>query len=307
MACLGECMLELAERPDGLFARGFGGDTLNTAVYLARLGMRVDYVTALGDDAFSDEMIAAWSSENIGTEHVIRVPGRLPGLYMIQTDAAGERRFSYWREHAPVRGLFERPESRRIEAALASYGLIYVSGITLSLFDAAARTRLFALLEAVARNGGRVVFDFNFRPRGWPDLGAARGAYARMVSLCDVVFASTEDFALLFDLHAAGDAVAHLSRAGVAEFVVKLAQPGCVVVAGARETAVPAAAVTDVIDTTAAGDSFAAAYLAARYDGFGPADAARAGHRLAGIVVRHRGALIPRSAMPPARTAPEAS
>jgi 2-dehydro-3-deoxygluconokinase len=56
--------------------------------------------------------------------------------------------------------------------------------------------------------------------------------------------------------------------------------------------------VADVVDTTAAGDSFAAACLAARLVGAAPADAARAGHRLAGAVVRHRGAIIPREAMP---------
>ena len=47
VACLGECMIELREMADGHFSRGYGGDTLNTAVYLARLGVAVDYVTAL--------------------------------------------------------------------------------------------------------------------------------------------------------------------------------------------------------------------------------------------------------------------
>ena len=58
--------------------------------------------------------------------------------------------------------------------------------------------------------------------------------------------------------------------------------------------------VGEVVDTTAAGDSFAAAYLAARLGGAEPADAARAGHRLAGTVVRYPGAIIPREAMPAA-------
>ena len=61
---------------------------------------------------------------------------------------------------------------------------------------------------------------------------------------------------------------------------------------------VAAQPVARVVDTTAAGDSFAAAYLANRLAGAGPAAAARAGHALAGVVVGHPGALIPRSAMP---------
>ena len=68
VACIGECMIELKQAEGGLFSRGYGGDTLNTAVYLARLGVGVDYITALGDDALSDEMIAGWAAEGVGTE-----------------------------------------------------------------------------------------------------------------------------------------------------------------------------------------------------------------------------------------------
>ncbi len=97
IALIGECMIELQQRADGTLQQSFGGDTLNTAVYLSRelgKGAEVDYVTALGDDSFSDAMCQSWASEGIGLEMVQRLPGRLPGLYCIQTDAAGERRFS---------------------------------------------------------------------------------------------------------------------------------------------------------------------------------------------------------------------
>src|SRR5258707_2128696 len=91
VACIGECMIELKQAGSGLFSRGYGGDTLNTAVYLARLGAGVDYITALGDDPLSDEMIARWAAEGVGTGLVVRLRGKLPGLYMIQTDVQGER------------------------------------------------------------------------------------------------------------------------------------------------------------------------------------------------------------------------
>src|SRR6476661_6126347 len=93
VASIGECMIELKQTERGLFSRGFGGDTLNTAVYLARLGVAADYITALGDDSLSDEMVAGWAAEGVGTKPVLRLPGKLPGLYMIETDAKGERRF----------------------------------------------------------------------------------------------------------------------------------------------------------------------------------------------------------------------
>ena len=115
VACIGECMIEMKQaqgaQGGGLFARGYGGDTLNTAVYLARLGVDVDYLTALGDDALSDEMIAGWNAEGVGIRRVVRLSGKLPGLYLIQTDERGERRFFHWRENSAARMLMDLPET----------------------------------------------------------------------------------------------------------------------------------------------------------------------------------------------------
>ena len=138
IACIGECMVELSELPGGTLTRGYGGDTLNTAVYLARLGAEVDYCTVLGDDPFSDEMLAGWQAEGVGTSLVLRLPGRLPGLYLIRRDAHGERSFFYWRGEAPARQLLELPGSDAVAEALAACGQLYLSGITLSLYSAAA-------------------------------------------------------------------------------------------------------------------------------------------------------------------------
>jgi 2-dehydro-3-deoxygluconokinase len=307
MACIGECMMELSEHPDGTLTRGFGGDTLNTALYLARLGVAVDYVTALGDDPFSDAMIAAWAAEGIGTNLVPRLAHALPGLYLIQTDAGGERRFFYWRDSAPVRQLFRLPQIRAVEAALCDADLIYFSGITLSLFDASGRDRLFDVLARARGHGVRIAFDTNFRPRGWPDAGVARAVFDRAFQASTIVLASVEDFELLHGSSDPETVIHRLRAAGVEETAVKSATPACQVIVGGTGEVVAAEPVPDVVDTTAAGDSFAAGYLAARRAGRSPADAARTGHVLAGEVVRHRGAIIPKAAMPAINLALEAS
>src|SRR5262245_26189810 len=133
VACIGECMIELRQAPGGLYSRGFGGDTLNTAVYLSRLGMSVDYITALGDDPLSEEMIAGWQAEGVNTARVARVPGKLPGLYMIETDAAGERRFFHWRESAAARLLMDLPETGATLNSIAAYHAVSLSAITMSI------------------------------------------------------------------------------------------------------------------------------------------------------------------------------
>jgi 2-dehydro-3-deoxygluconokinase len=295
VASIGECMIELSQAGGGLLARSWGGDTLNTAVYLARLGVAVDYVTALGDDPWSDEMVEAWRAEGVGTGLVVRVPGRVPGLYLISTDEQGQRRFHYWRESAPARLLFDLPQTDGIVAALAGYDLIYVSGISLSLYGEAGRERLLSTLDAARERGRRVVFDTNFRARLWPDRTQARAVYRAALKGADTIMASTEDLAQLF-----GDAgLAELPTGEPArEVVIRLAEPAVRIFHAGGEQTVAAPPIENVVDTTAAGDSFAAAYIAGRLAGAEPADAARCGHRLAGAVVQHRGAIIPRAAMP---------
>ena len=69
IALFGECMIELRGQMFGTMQQNFGGDTLNTAVYLARLGaeggVRVSYATQLGNDAYSKAMLEAWALEGI--------------------------------------------------------------------------------------------------------------------------------------------------------------------------------------------------------------------------------------------------
>jgi 2-dehydro-3-deoxygluconokinase len=295
IACIGECMIELTQGHGSDLSRGYGGDTLNTAVYLARLGAHVDYVTALGDDPFSDEMIEGWQSEGINTSRVVRIAGKLPGLYAIRTSECGERSFYYWRDSAAARMLLDLPETDGLLAALADYDLVYLSGITLSLYDDAGRARLLAALRRARQGKTQIAFDTNFRSRGWPVIDAARRAYEDMFGVADIVLASVEDLTPLY-----GEQVESglLDRLKVAEMVLKLDEPACIVRANGTDQRSLAEPVSQVVDTTAAGDSFAAAYLAARLAGYAPTAAARAGHRLAGVVVGHRGAIIPRGAMP---------
>jgi 2-dehydro-3-deoxygluconokinase len=296
VASIGECMIELKQAGGGLYSRGFGGDTLNTAVYLARLGVAVDYITALGDDPLSAEMIAGWVAEGVGTGRVVRLPGKLPGIYLIGTDAKGERRFFHWRESAAVRSLLDLPETSGLLQSLSDYDLIYLSAVTLGIYPDEGRARLLAALRAARERGARIVFDTNFRIRLWPDLDVARSVYAQSFQTADIVLASTEDLQLLYPDQ---DAEALLTRIPTDEVVLRMAEPVSIVrTAGATQILRAEPVAAPVVDTTAAGDSFAAAYIAARLAGAEPIDAARAGHRLAGVVVCHPGAIIPRSAMP---------
>jgi len=181
VALIGECMIEMRGEPGATFSQTFGGDTLNAAVYLARVSqgsaMVVDYITAVGADAFSVAMRQMWRDEGVGDQHVRVIPDALPGLYFIQTDDQGERRFAYWRGEAAARRVFDGPQADALLSALADYDYVYVSGISLAILTPGGRERLMQALSLARAAGTRIVFDNNYRPHLWPDVHAARQAY----------------------------------------------------------------------------------------------------------------------------------
>ncbi len=301
LAAIGECMVEATLDRAGPFAGparlGFGGDTLNSAVYARRClpegQARVAYVTALGDDVFSESMLAAWRDEGLDTALVYRLAGRRPGFYAIATDETGERRFYYWRREAAARSLLEDGRDRDLAARLRDCDTIYLSGITLAILGEAGRKRLLALLQDLRTSGAKVAFDGNHRPALWPEPAAARTAYEAIGRLTDIALPTFDDEAAL-----QGDGGSEVTAArwlgwGAREVVVKLGAAGCAVFTPEARVEVAGRPVDRVVDTTAAGDSFNGAYLAARLLGEAPAEAAARGCALAAEVIQHKGAIIP--------------
>ena len=292
---IGECMVELARGTDKRFGLSYGGDTFNTAVYLARSGIDVRYATALGDDPYSAGVIALAARENVRTDLISTLPGRMPGLYLIET-TGGERTFHYWRDRAPARELFELPQAEDIVTALTQSGVVYFSAITLSLYSTSGLARFAEALQQARTAGALIAMDGNYRPRGWPSAERARETIARFWSLADIALPTFDDEAQLWGDVDPQTTAARLSALGIREIAVKLGGAG--VLAGRAGTLMPIAPAASIepIDTTGAGDSFNAAYLAARLRGLPIDAAAHAGNRLAGVVIRHRGAIAPKAA-----------
>lgn len=291
IVAVGEVMLELSGREGTQWSLGAAGDTFNTAVHCARLGADVAYLTALGCDPFSDEMLARFRAENVATDLVLRDRERTPGLYAIRTDESGERSFHYWRSESAARALFEQPGIDAALQAAAKAGLLYLSGITLSLYDDAGRGRLVDLAAAVRRGGGRVAFDPNYRSAAWSSPEVAREAFARMAQEVDMVLPTFADERELFGDAQPRDTIRRWQALGVAEAALKLGAQGCMVAGpGGTEEVAPDIAVRPT-DTTGAGDSFNAAYLVARRGGASRVLAARAGNALAARTITSPGAL----------------
>lgn len=289
---IGECMIEMSGGDDRQYRMGFAGDTFNTAWYMRALlpaDWSVDYVTALGDDIYSQQMREFFEEAGIGTGHIQEIKGRRPGLYMIH-QAGGDRHFTYWRGQSAAKLLADDPAA--LKSALEGADIVYFSGITLAILAPKARGQLMKAIVAARNAGARVVFDPNLRPALWTSPEVMASSLTAAATISDVVLPTHPDEAPLFG-DADPDATAtRYFDIGVEEVAVKNgAEPALAATQTGRDF-VPAAKVEKVVDATAAGDSFNAAYLAARIADASPAEAAREGHRVAGIVIGKPGALV---------------
>ncbi len=276
---------------------GFAGDTLNTAIYLRRLlpqGFDVDFVTVLGEDAFSERMLAAIAAEGVGGGHIRRHCERLPGLYAISTDPSGERSFTYWRDNSAARTLFQDDDGDTF-AALAGFDIIYYSAITLAILGPAQRAAFFSWVDSYRAAGGKVAFDSNYRPSLWEDVATARRTVEIAWRKCDVAFPSVDDEMELFGDIDSTAVLRRLRGYGVPYGALKRGGQGPLPINSVLSPPPTYRLEENVVDTTAAGDSFVSGFLSQYAQGADATASLLAGHECAARVIRYPGAIVPRA------------
>lgn len=296
---IGECMLEMSASHSKL---KFGGDTLNSAVYFSRLNFgqyETYYLSALGDDSLSDGMIGTWEDEGIDVRFVDRIAGKLPGLYMIETDEQGERSFHFWRGESAAKDYLK---SDTLDVAIKDklLDVIYMSGISIAIYSENDRERLYQKLLEFKSNGGKIVFDNNYRPKLWVSPDEAKEYFEKFLGLCDFALLTEDDEFALTRFNHSESLIEYYRQSTIPEIVVKRGGYPAVIIQKGEVSQVPGKeiAAENVVDTTAAGDAFGAAYMSNRLKDESPLISARAAHRLASTVIQFHGAIIPKSDMP---------
>ena len=289
---IGECMVELRPVEDGHLKRGFAGDAYNTAVYLKRSdpSIEVAFLTATGDESLSNAMVETWRGEGISDRLVFRIPGERPALYLIETNAKGDRKFHYWRSETPAKEWLRLLLAAGGAALLNKSDLVYVSGISLAILSYADRQAAIELLGSVTT---KVAFDPNIRPALWKSMDEARHTFEAMVKIASIVLPSRQDYQLMYGMDDPQEQIEFTATLTEAEIALTCDEDGCRLRVGDEIIALPTQAVK-VVDTSGAGDSFNGAYLAARLKGRDPRDAVKDGLALAAKVVAQPGAIIPR-------------
>jgi 2-dehydro-3-deoxygluconokinase len=294
---IGEAMVEFAPVGENIYRRGFAGDTLNTCWHIAQIvggHGEVRYFTRVGADPFSVEFLDFLAASGIASGAIHRDAQRSIGLYVISLSGA-ERSFSYWRDSSAARRLADDFDA--VLAAITGVGLIHISGITLAIIGEAGRRNLLKALDVARSKGSIVSFDPNARPRLWRDTAEMQHALREALAVTDIALPSFDDEAKLWGDGDPEDTVKRMTAAGVREIVVKNGQETVALFNDGALARVPTPAAGKVRDTTGAGDSFNAGYLAGRLVGMTPLNACQLGQEVAGEIIRHFGALAPESSL----------
>ncbi|PHM71870.1 ribokinase [Xenorhabdus kozodoii] len=299
IALIGEGMIELNGIPFGAMTQSYGGDVLNSAVYLARAGgvrFDVHFVTAMGTDPLSEGMISRWQQEGINTSFVLRDNARQPGLYLIQLDEQGERTFLYWRYNSAARYLLQHPDYPRLRRQLQDMDVLYLSGISLAILPDTDRQWLLIDLKQLSSEGKVIFFDSNYRPALWGNETQARECYQQMYAITDIALVTDDDEARLWGDTSIRESFHRLQSMGVKQAIIKAGERGCFYRDLNATQHIKAQVVTPVVDTTSAGDAFNAGFIAGWLNGKSIHDSALMGHQLAGVVIQHKGAIVPQVA-----------
>ena len=295
---VGEAMVEMVPVEDGLYRRGYAGDTFNTAWHMAQAlaeRARVGFVTRVGQDRLSDAFVAELASDGLDVSGVRRDPSRTMGLYLIELDGA-ERSFHYWRSASAARLL--ATDAAALTGALAGAGLIHLSGITLAILAPDDREILLAALVVARAEGARVSFGPNIRPKLWSSIEEIRQTIPRFLAVTDIALPSFDDEATIWGDGSPEDTISRFAANGVSEIAVKDGAGPVIYLANGSAGLCQTPTVPLIRDTTGAGDAFNAGYLSARLLGHGNSEAVICGQRFSAAAIQHFGARLPKAAIP---------
>jgi len=264
-------------RVEGIDIRN-GGDCLNAALCLARLGLSVGFAGLVGRDQLGDYLAGVIDRAGIDGRGLRRTDGAGTCACLVLINSRGDRSFFY---HGGANDLFSVDDvdgSLVEDAALVHVGGTYL----LPRFDGEGAAALLARARAAGR---RTSMDVT-----WDTTGRWLSLIAPCLPHLSFFMPSVKEAERITGLSEPRDMAAFLLDRGVGTAVIKLGEQGCYV----RRQGEPGFSVeafpTRVVDTTGAGDSFVAGFIAGVVKGWELRDCARLGCAVAALNIQKVGA-----------------
>ncbi len=268
------------------FHRALAGAELNVATGLARLGLKVGYVSRIGNDSFGRSLQAALDAEGIDRQHLTVDPGQPTGFMLkSRADDGSDPAIEYFRRGSAASHM--GPQDYPHDYFKASRHL-HLTGIYVAVSPS---TREFVLQAArQARAGGRSLsFDPNLRPRLWASQADMVDTLNQLASLSDWVLPGLEEGRLLTGCERPEDIAAFYLARGARAVVIKLGAQGAYYADGQQQGHVPGRPVPRVVDTVGAGDGFAVGVVSGMLEGLPLVQAVERGNAIGARVVQFPG------------------
>jgi sugar/nucleoside kinase (ribokinase family) len=267
-----------SDRPARISFNG-GGAAANTAVWLARVGVPVTLVARVGDDQAGRDRVAELVAG--GVQPAVAVDPTLPTASIaVLVSGDGERTMF------PDRGAADRLDPADVASAIARDDVRHLHLSGYALLDDGSRKAGLAALEAAREIGATISVD---AASAAPLAAVGPERFASWVAGIDLLLANAAEAAVLTGVSDPSASAARLTRT-VGTAVVKDGAGGAWWRGISGAAWVAAEPARRVIDTTGAGDAFAAGLLAAWLSGAGPAGALAAGARAGTLCVGLPGA-----------------
>ena len=296
---IGECMVELSQGSEpGEFKQSFAGDTFNTGVYIKRClreSAQVNFLSVIGEDRMSEQLLNFMNKEQIDSRYLYRCKSEKMGLYIIHVDQDGERSFDYWRETSAAKNLMNFIQQDAVKMSFSAINMLFFSGISLAILADEDLSSFWTFFDSCKSAGCQIAFDPNYRSALWSSPQKARNAFEIAYSLSDIVSPGVDDHKQLYNQHNATEIADHLEAKGIKEIIIKNGERGVMICIEGERLHIDITPVTEVVDTTSAGDAFNGGYLSARQCGKSVKDAVIYGAKVAACVIQHQGAIVPKT------------
>ena len=297
---LGECMVEFGPTNEtNHYKKSFAGDVFNTAIYIKRCMnelANVQFLTAVGDDAISFELLSMMERESLDTGLVYQSPIDKMGLYLINVDNNGERSFTYWRDTSAakqvIKHLYDDGGSKRLNQP----DIFFFSGISIAILSEVDREKLWLCIAELKKMGTQIIFDPNYRPTLWHSIEQTQDAYAQAFNLADIALPGVDDLIEIYGINNVEAVADFLEQFSIDEIVIKNGAENLLICQNGQRETINITPVKYVVDTTSAGDGFNGGYVSAKLLNKTAKQAAEFAAQVSACVIQHKGAIVEKTA-----------
>ena len=290
IAIIGECLIELSANGSladtSTLNKYFGGDTVTTAVAIARLGGNVTYLTKIGNDGFSEFILSALQKENIDTS-LITTNDEQNGMYIVSHTLDKKEVLYYKRKTAATKLSIEDIN----EDVVKKLKLVYSTGVVQSL-SASSRELIRETFMLAKENDVLTAYDPNYTSC-FMNSTDTKEYFEEIIDFTDIIFLSLKnDATKLYEFTSIDKVMNYFWDRGVKIVVIKSHIDNGYYTGYKGDISFTEFYNTQrAIDVTASGDVFNGGFLYALTNGYTPADAARFAAVVSGLQTQNYGAI----------------